>query len=74
MMLVQKAAVIIAMLAVASVAAGYLIRSIRVGRIRGRLLIYSRATHPFAFWVSVLGYLTFVWLACVLALTTYLSM
>ena len=74
MVVVQTAGLIIAMLAVAAVSAGYLIRSIRVGHIRGRFLDYDRATHPFGFWVSALMYFTLAWLACVVAFTTYLSM
>ena len=74
MVLVQGVGLITAMLAVAGVSAGYLIRSIRIGHIRGRFLTYDRATHPFEFWVSALMYFTLAWLACVVAVTTYLSM
>lgn len=63
MVLVQTAGLIIAMLAVAAVSTGYLIKSIRVGRIHGRFLTYDRATHPLGFWVSTLMYFTLAWLA-----------
>ena len=71
---VGSAAIIIAMLAVACASVGYLIKSIRVGRIRGRFLTYDRATHPFNFWLSAAMYVMLAWMACFTGLSIYLSM
>ena len=58
---------------IASVIINYLVKSFRVGRIRGRSATYERATAPIGFWTAVLMYVLMVAVVCLAGANGYIS-